>query len=454
MEKENKFKYIPNQFEFPKEQNYDKFIEDAKLEIKSQLGKTIDLLLTTYPPHSEYRISSINKLKADTSIYTGTGGNVYAYWRLSLLNIDDFDNKYKTFDYFKTALYTNLKILDKNLNDKGISPYISPSFYMGPTGVWAIGCVYYLKIQDYTLLNKLFENCLFMKDLCYNKNSEQEILYGYGGYLWSLVFLYQNLNSIKEKISKYFILVQTIKNIFILIINEGQKNKKLFKLGCLGYVFPADEEIISKNDFYLGAAHGILGNLFILIETLNIVSEINEVEGFQEYIVEIKESLDYIQTLQFDTGNFPSKIGKDKDELIHFCHGATGATIVYLKAYQYFNNQSYLNSALKSGNEIWRRGILLKGNSCCHGIVGSSFGLYSIYKITKNKEWLIKSIFFALSTFDKNIQRICYDYDDQSRKVTGVADSPYSLMEGILGCLSLYSDLLSEKVLFPGFEII
>jgi hypothetical protein len=99
--------------------------------------------------------------------------------------------------------------------------------------------------------------------------------------------------------------------------------------------------------------------------------------------------------------------------------------------------------------------MLLKGNGICHGITGSSYGLHSLYRATGNHLWLQRSYRMALATAEEEIQTLCRHYRDPGRLVKGICDTPYSLMEGIGGNISLYCDLLDqESVRIPGYEIL
>jgi lantibiotic modifying enzyme len=42
-------------------------------------------------------------------------------------------------------------------------------------------------------------------------------------------------------------------------------------------------------------------------------------------------------------------LSKKDDELIHFCHGATGSVSMLLQAYKVFDEEEYLTAALKAG---------------------------------------------------------------------------------------------------------
>jgi hypothetical protein len=96
----------------------------------------------------------------------------------------------------------------------------------------------------------------------------------------------------------------------------------------------------------------------------------------------IKNSCDFMLSLQFESGNFPSSIGKDKDDLVHFCHGAPGCIPFLLTAFSVYDDKTFIDAALKAGNAIWERGLVLKGNGICHGITGNAFALLLIYKAT------------------------------------------------------------------------
>lgn len=57
------------------------------------------------------------------------------------------------------------------------------------------------------------------------------------------------------------------------------------------------------------------------------------------------------------------------------------------------------------------------------------------------------------------VKKICSQFDDPSRRCTGIPDSPDSLMEGKIGECMLYMDLIQAyynegfEPKFPGFEI-
>ena len=82
---------------------------------------------------------------------------------------------------------------------------------------------------------------------------------------------------------------------------------------------------------YMGAAHGLAA---ILLAYLCVPGYLDQCSSSVQK--DIKGSVTYLMSLQTHSGNFPSssrwieKPRADKDELVHWCHGASG--VVYLMA--------------------------------------------------------------------------------------------------------------------------
>ncbi|VDN43794.1 unnamed protein product [Gongylonema pulchrum] len=90
---------------------------------------------------------------------------------------------------------------------------------------------------------------------------------------------------------------------------------------------------------YLGAAHGVMG----ILQMLLCFSEFLDGQAKKDTI----ETLDWIVSLQLKNGNFPAEVeerGIDlgEDELVHWCHGATGSVHLMIVAYLRTHNEHYL----------------------------------------------------------------------------------------------------------------
>ncbi len=103
---------------------------------------------------------------------------------------------------------------------------------------------------------------------------------------------------------------------------------------------------------------------------------------------------------------------------------------MFIEAFNTFKNQDYLDSALKSGKNVWRKGLLKKGFGLCHGICGNAYSLMSLYRATGDLVWKHRAEMFLLSTGEPQIQLAIASYIHSGMKVQGVPDTPYSLMEG------------------------
>ena len=84
-------------------------------------------------------------------------------------------------------------------------------------------------------------------------------------------------------------------------------------------------------------------------------------------------------------------------------------------------------------------------------MAGSSVALQSDPEM-----WRAMTYTFAKAMFDKQIQEQCENYDCDQRKNVGVADHPFSLMEGVAGDLCFLSDLIGNEydTRFPGYEVL
>lgn len=62
---------------------------------------------------------------------------------------------------------------------------------------------------------------------------------------------------------------------------------------------------------------------------------------------DIETTLDWLLNIQTSDGNFPpnvNEIGFDRkdEELVHWCHGATGAVHLFIVAYLHFKRDKFL----------------------------------------------------------------------------------------------------------------
>lgn len=157
---------------------------------------------------------------------------------------------------------------------------------------------------------------------------------------------------------------------------------------------------------YIGAAHGIIGVLYMIMKTLQIVPILSYNTSLKD---KIKASLQHVIEDMTPSGSFTYLHGYPLDqgdsEAVHWCHGAPGAVPMFLLAHQMFKDQTYLDNALKCANCVWEFGLIKKGVGLCHGICGNAYALMSVYKATGEESWLRKAQrFLILAGSDEEVR--------------------------------------------------
>lgn len=198
---------------------------------------------------------------------------------------------------------------------------------------------------------------------------------------------------------------------------------------------------------YIGAAHGTAGILFVLLQFKDWCREPHIAPWIQQ-------TLDHLLSLQYKSGNFPTKDYSDTrvDELVHWCHGAPGFANLLHQAYEVYNDDKYLAALEKSLKCIWKYGVLRKGFGLCHGVCGNAYPFLTLYSSTQKDEYYYCAMEMGLCMLNKDVQQEVKVYEDPQRLSVGVPDHPYSLMEGLAGTLCFCCDLLHpELAAFPGY---
>ncbi|CAM9962804.1 unnamed protein product [Pylaiella littoralis] len=146
---------------------------------------------------------------------------------------------------------------------------------------------------------------------------------------------------------------------------------------------------------YLGAARGVSGILFVLMQALQTVygasllveARAGEGTGTEdlppqaaEQLYLIRSTVDAVSNTVLPEGNFPSTPVSADDRLVQWCHGASGVIPMLTKAHEVFEDDRYLEMARYSSEAVWKRGLLTKGNGICHGVAGNGYAFLSLRK--------------------------------------------------------------------------
>ncbi|CAN8020959.1 unnamed protein product [Ixodes persulcatus] len=297
------------------------------------------------------------------------------------------------------------------------------SFLCGDAGPLAVGAVLYHLLSREEDSRKLVKKLLDLSKHVAPLEADipDELLYGRVGYLSALLF-------VRKHIATAVVSSEVIRDVVCSVLESGQRLSARTKAS-----FPLMYQW--HESYYLGAAHGLSGILYMLLQVRAQLSE-------AELRDLVRPSVDAFVLLQYPSGNFPSSLGSETDKLVHWCHGAPGAAHLLALARTVFDDARYLEPLRKSVDVIWRRGLLKKGYGICHGVAGNAYAFLRMYQLTRELKYLHRAAKFA---------EWCFDYGHHNCRI---ADRPFSLFEGMAGTIYYMADLLEPgKAAFPAFQL-
>ena len=390
---------------------------------------------THITPDTYEMISSNGEEFKDGGIYVGTSGSlVYYYKKIKYYQSKNIQEEVKeALEGFQIAFETNLEVWKmQSMKTKQIA-----SFFLGMPGLLTLG---YLVFSD-TNKTHADEWLGRLLDYCELPIQAGELLYGHTGLLYCLLLIKSN----NPELSK---IDEVIKNITIELIHYGINEE-------LDDMLNNNESTLYYEFYhtpYLGAAHGFFGIIYMILKAFEFIP-LQEIPNKLQKLV--FNTCVWLLKFQNEEGNFPSTEFSAGAELVHFCHGAPGSIPFLLQAYEFYQDDRFLESAIKAGNVVFTKGIVKKGNNLCHGIAGNSYSLFTLARVTGDEQWKYKAYWLVNATYMKSVLIKCAKYKDPTRRVTGTADTIYSLMEGRMGLAVLYLDVLTDddSMKFPGYEI-
>eukprot|EP01119_Soliformovum_irregulare_P008578 TRINITY_DN2168_c1_g1_i2.p1 TRINITY_DN2168_c1_g1~~TRINITY_DN2168_c1_g1_i2.p1 ORF type:complete len:409 (+),score=130.68 TRINITY_DN2168_c1_g1_i2:3-1229(+) len=360
--------------------------------------------------------------KYGSNVYTGMAGIAFMFLRLSENSLDpeqkDAYLKKSEIYITKASQYLEFPLTHQDL-----------TFLLGRIGILAMRSVIYPKVGRDDYLEQDVQKILSMMPLVMRKNfTENELMYGRTGYLWTLLFIRRHvtLDTLQLEIS------DAIKKTVEMVLQQGQANGN--EASPLMWRWHGKE--------YFGAAHGVAGIIFVLLQVENFF------KLSSTWKLKIQETVDFLARQRFDSGNYPSSFGNDGDRLVQFCHGAPGLALMFLQLHlefqvesqvENFQDERYLKLAIEAAEVVFSRGLLEKGMGLCHGIAGNAYVFLHLWKITENPSYLHRCRNFVQFIFQHEI------------KLKDVPDEPYSLFGGMAGTVCLLSDLIAENPRFPCF---
>lgn len=389
--------------------------DNTFIDYNAEVARTV---VSSYSLHSESKIvcavepkweKTLERLQQidnkDTSVYTGTSG-------IALLKL--LKNPHDVANLEEAKRLLSLRKLKSRKH----------SFLCGDAGPLAIGAVIAYRLGKLEEVRELVTKLTSMSDLAINYKSDlpNEYLYGRAGYLFALLYVNKNIEPPP-------IPGDVIREVIDAILITGKNESRIGKFKCpLMYQW--------HDSYYLGAAHGLSGILYMLLQAREYLTDI-------ELNTLIKPTIEYLVKLRYPSGNYPSSLGSENDKYVQWCHGAPGFLYLFSLAYKVFKDPNYLQLALKAGDVIWQRGLVRKGYSLCHGVSGNAYCFLELFQTTQDVKHLYRAARFA---------EWCVAYTKEHEEYT--PDRPMSLFEGIAGPMYLLLDIQNPmEAKFPGYTL-
>ncbi|MEP3323324.1 MAG: LanC-like protein [Sneathiella sp.] len=201
-------------------------------------------------------------------------------------------------------------------------------------------------------------------------------------------------------------------------------------------------EIFGQKRSYLGACHGVVGNMGALLRG----AELLPADWISTALERTVMTLDAYAVRSSRKANWSVCKNSDKSKLlVHWCHGAPGIVTALREAPG--GNPGLateIDQILREASMlVWEAGPLAKGPGLCHGTAGNGYTFLTMYRRDGEVHWLEKARAFAMHAI-----RQC----QESRKK--FTRGRYSLMTGDAGlAVYLHHCLHPDDVRFPGLEI-
>ena len=156
--------------------------------------------------------------------------------------------------------------------------------------------------------------------------------------------------------------------------------------------------IEGRSTRYLGAAHGLAGNLASMLRGLDLLHDAIS----DEIVRSATRTVVATAVVEDGLANWPVSAGGVFDgpqgARTQWCHGAPGiiSSVAGLPV------DPELDEILLAGGELtWKAGPLAKGAGLCHGTAGNGLAFLALFSRTGDEVWLSRARAFAMHALDQ-----------------------------------------------------
>jgi hypothetical protein len=155
------------------------------------------------------------------------------------------------------------------------------------------------------------------------------------------------------------------------------------------------QHIYGENAIYSGVVHGFTGNIFALLQGMQLLTEDQQ----QQLISRTENTIITTAKIEGDCANWLPRLDKPRlrqdQYLVQLCHGAPSILLGVANLWP-LASEEFKNVLIKAGNLTWQAGPLKKPWGLCHGTAGNGYAFLKLYKLTGDKIWHERALQFAM----------------------------------------------------------
>lgn len=155
-----------------------------------------------------------------------------------------------------------------------------------------------------------------------------------------------------------------------------------------------DNCIFGQKRSYLGACHGVAGNLNAVLQGADLLPD----DHITKAIDRTAKTLKSYALREHGMANWFASAPPNKGRLfVQWCHGAAGIVTALSSAPKTKTPASHIFDTLltEASALVWQAGPLAKGPGICHGTAGNGYAFLAMYQRDGHSHWLDKARAFA-----------------------------------------------------------
>jgi hypothetical protein len=336
--------------------------EAVELAMKSFQGDQL------WPVHPDLR-NEYGLTQPITSLYNGAAGSIWALMQLqkknSHLPAQDFT---RYLDILVAKQAAHLAEYDKKANIQTDAP----GYLLGYAG---INLLRWKLTQDESVLDILEDN--IKSNIT---NPIHELMWATPGTMLCAWFLYQETGQQRWR----DLYQQSADYLF-----------SCWEFDTLHQCYIWVQHIYGENAKYLGVIHGFTGNVFALLQGMQLLSDDQQ----QQLISRTENTLMTTVKTEGDLANWSPRLEESSSErdqlLVQLCHGAPSIIVGVANLWPLVS-EDFKKILIKAGNLTWQAGPLRKPWGLCHGTAGNGYAFLKLYKLTGDKIWHERALQFAM----------------------------------------------------------